>query len=191
MPLMDNALTTLEEAKAYIKESDPSIDATIEFLINAASAAIENYCYRKFAEASYADEEYDGTGIRNLYLKNYPVQSITEIKVDDVILSATEYKVRKESGTVVRPKSRWQEGILNLKVSYIAGYVTPEQVAKDATKTRTLPFDLELTCKHLVMFYYKTDIADFSRTFADGMVIRPEAWPGQVRALLSTYRAVV
>ncbi|MFC4768738.1 head-tail connector protein [Effusibacillus consociatus] len=180
MPLNANALTDLASTKSYldIDTTDTSKDSIIEFLINAASEAIEKYCRRKMKQATYTDEEYDGTGSQNLYLKQYPISSITSIKIDDVVVAATEYKTRKESGIVVRMNAMWDKGILNLKVTYQAGYAA-------------IPSDVELACKHLVKFYFKTEIADFSTTFGEGFVMRPEDWPRQVKALLSPHRKVL
>lgn len=180
MTLGSNALTSLDAAKAYAKipADDTSMDALFEALINAASTAIDGYCRRNLKEQVYTDLEFDGSGSRNLLLGQYPISTISAVKIDDVLVDATEYKVRKEIGTLVRLNFCWPEGIMNLKVSFTAGYTD-------------VPADLELACKHLVLFYYKTDIADFSRTFGEGFVMRPEAFPVQVRAILDPYRKVL
>lgn len=180
MPLNDNALTSLVAVKEYLKidDTDTSKDALLEGLINAGSNIIENYCKRSFKEQTYTDEEYDGTGTKNLPLNNFPVSTITSIKIDGVLIDVTEYKTRLSSGIVVRLDSTWPEGIMNIKVSYTAGYAS-------------VPPDIELAAKHLVMFFYKMDVADFSRTFGDGIVMRPEAIPPQIRVLLGPYRRVL
>lgn len=178
MALLANALTTLDDVKEYLKIdlTDKNQDALLESLIDASSNAIENYCNRKLKEQSFIDE-YDGTGSSNLFLEQLNLSSITSISVDGTAVDSSEYKFRK-NGIAVRLNSVWPKGILNITVEYKAGYAT-------------IPADLELACKHLVNFYYKTEIADFSRTFGDGMVIRPEAWPIQVKALLSPYKKVL
>ncbi|MDC3414270.1 head-tail connector protein [Terrihalobacillus insolitus] len=185
-------LTTLSDVKEYL-QIDSTItdqDSVLTSLIKATSQAMENYCKRKL-EKDTVIEEYDGTNSVNLYLKNFPIESITEITVDGVLVDSTTYKVRKGEGIVVRTDGHWPHGILNIQATYETGYVTPDQVNADSTLTRTLPYDLELACKHLVMFYYKTDISDFSSTFGEGVVMRPQAWPSQVRALLSAYKKVL
>lgn len=178
MPLSPNALTTLSAAKDYLKITDDSQGEIIESLINAVSHQIERYCRRNLKERVYIDEEYDGTNSANLLLGQYPVSSISSVKIDDVIIDASEYKIRKNMGSLVRLNSNWPNGVLNIKVSYTAGY-------------NPVPEDLELACKHMVMFYYKTDISNFSRTFGEGFVVRPEAFPPQVRMLLDGYRKVL
>lgn len=180
MPLAANALTDVPKAKGYcgIDAAETSLDTLIESLINASSNAMENFCNRILKAQDIIDEEYDGTGSANLMLNQLNINSITSVKVDDVLVDASEYKLRKGSGIIVRLKSSWPKDVLNVKVTYNAGFVA-------------VPADLELACKHLVKFYYKTDIADFSRTFGEGLVMSPEAWPRQVRALLSAYKKVL
>jgi uncharacterized phiE125 gp8 family phage protein len=178
MPLNPNALTTLQSAKEYLKITDISEDTLIESLINSASEQIEKFCKRKLKEKTYSDEEYDGTCRTNLLLNQFPVFSVSSVKIDDVLIDSSEYKVRKETGSLIRVNSIWPEGFMNIKVSFVAGY-------------NPVPSDLELACKHLVMFYYKTDISNFSRTFGEGFVLRPDAMPRQVQMLLAPYRKVM
>jgi uncharacterized phiE125 gp8 family phage protein len=175
MPLNPNALTTLAEAKAYLRITETSEDSLIESLINAVSDQIENYCRRKLKEQTYTDEEYDGTNSASLLLSQFPVSSITSVKIDDVLIDSSEYKLRKSTGILIRKNSTWPKDIMNIKVTYVSGY-------------NPVPSDLELACKHMVMFYYKTDISNFSKTFGEGFMIRPEAFPPQVRMLLDGYR---
>lgn len=179
MPLADNALTTLEAVKSYLKIPLGTLvdDEKLELLINSCSTAIENYCGRKFKEQDF-EEEHDGTGKRYILLEQYPVKSIDSIKVDDEVLDPSEYKVKKTNGTLIRIKNVWPIGDINITVSYRAGLAD-------------VPADLELACKHLAMSYFKADVANFSTTFTDGYVFRPEALPAQVKALIAPYKKVV
>ncbi|WP_141434387.1 head-tail connector protein [Bacillus sp. 03113] len=180
MPVASNALTTLESVKNYLKigTEQTSEDSMLEGLINSASSAIENYCERKFKEQTYIDEEYDGGGSKYLHLKQYPVKEIISVAIDETSLDVADYKVKKSNGTLIRKNSVWPEGDINILVSYIAGF-------------SEIPNDLELACKHLVMSYFKSDIASFSTTFQEGFVFRPEALPSQVKALVGPYKKVM
>jgi uncharacterized phiE125 gp8 family phage protein len=179
MPLAPNALTSLEAVKAYLKINltETNDDALLEDLINASSSAIENYCKRNFIEQDYVDEEYDGNGLSGLYLRQYPVKAITSVSIEELTLSATDYKCKKSIGKLIRKNCRWPEGEINILVSYTAGY-------------SKIPADLELACKHLVMSYFKSDVASFSTTFQEGIVFRPEALPSQVKVLVQPYKKV-
>lgn len=171
-------LTTLAAVKAYLKIDSAVDDTLLTDLINASSNQIEGYCKRKFTEQTYTDEEYDGNGMKYLYLQNYPVSSIASITVDDISLTSEEFKVKKKDGTVIRINSLWSKGDINVLVTYTAGYTV-------------IPKDLELACKHLVMSYFKSDVASFSTTFSEGFVFRPEALPAQVKALVAPYKKVM
>jgi uncharacterized phiE125 gp8 family phage protein len=175
---MTNSLTTLSDAKEYLRITDNNQDSLISSLILAVSGQIEGYCRRNLTERTYTDEEFDGTGGSRLLLGQYPVSQITSVKIDDVEVDPSEYKIRKGIGSLIRVKSIWPKGFLNIKVSFQAGY-------------SEVPADLNLACKHLVMFYYKTDVANFSRTFGEGFVLRPEALPPQIKMLLTPYRKVL
>ncbi len=177
MPLAPNALTNLEAVKTYLKITETVDDTLLEELINGSSYAIESYCERKFKQQTYTDEEYDGSGLKYLLLKQYPVQSVQSVTEDDTPITADEYKVKKSDGTLIRVNSIWPKGDINILVTYTAGYAE-------------IPYDLELACKHLVMSYFKSDIASFSTTFQEGLVFRPEALPAQVKALVAPYKKV-
>lgn len=178
MPLKSNALTTLSAVKSYLKITSDTDNSLLEDLINASSNAIEKYCNRQFKEQLYTDEEYDGNGLSGLYLRQYPVKEITSVTVEDELLLTTDYKFKKENGKLIRKNFIWPKGEINILVTYTAGF-------------SEIPSDLELACKHLVMSYFKSDIASFSTTFQEGFVFRPEALPSQVKALVSPYKKVM
>jgi hypothetical protein len=180
MHLAENALTTLKGAKSIldIPPEQTSDDEDIISLINASSTQIEGYCERSFKEKTYTDEEYDGNGCSGLYLRQYPVKSITSVSVNEKALSSSEYKCKKSNGKLIRNNSRWPTGEINILVTYTAGFTV-------------IPSDLELACKLLVKTYFKSDMASFSTTFQEGMVFRPEALPAKIKVLLSPYKKVM
>lgn len=173
-------LTTLEAVKSYLKIdlSQTVDDARLEDLIDACSSAIEDYCERKFTEHTYTADEYDGTGTKYILLQQFPVKSISSVAVDGTVLDSSEYKVKKTNGTLIRVNSIWPRGDINITVTYTAGL-------------SVIPAPLELACKHFVMSFFKSDVASFSTTFAEGFVFRPEALPAQVKALVAPYKKVV
>lgn len=179
MPLAPNALTTLEAVKSYLKIPFESTtdDQNLEDLINSCSAAIESYCGRKFKVQIITDEEYDGNGRKHILLEQYPVKTIESVKIDDTILDSSSYKVKKKNGMLIH-HHKWPEGDINIAVTYVAGF-------------DEIPADLELACRHFVMSFFKADVANFSTTFSEGFVFRPEALPSQVKALIAPYKKVV
>jgi len=201
MPLSSHALTTLAEAKTYLKLNVTDYDSTIERLINAASEAIEKYCNRHFEKAIYT-EWYKGHGRQLLLLNQFPIVSVTSVTIDGSAYTEGEdndFTIDSEAGMLFRavgwPGNRYYGGLTqdpmarrrNIKVVYEAGYVLPKDVSPETP--RTLPYDLEQACLLLVHFYYKRDIASFGTTFIEnGAILRPDAWPRQVRFLLEPYR---
>jgi len=172
-------LTSLADVKEYLKINTDSVDdALLSSLLLACSEAIESHCERKFTQTTYESEEYDGTGTKYLLLSQFPVQTIGFVEENGVRLDASQYKVSKKTGTLIKVNGQWLKGDINIVVSYTAGYTE-------------IPHAVQLACKHLVMSYFKSDIATFSTTFQDGMVFRADAMPAQVKMLLAPYKKVV
>lgn len=190
MTLADNALTTIEAVKSYLKNDSTYDDARIEMLINACSSAIENYCRRNFKVATYTDEEYDGNNNRYISLYNYPIVSVDSVSINDSVIPQEEYIVKKKIGVLARKYNNtvtgitynryvpiWVKGDCNIKVTYTAGY-------------DVIPPDLEQACILYVMSFYKSDVANFSTTFTDGFVFKTDAIPVQVKLMLQPYMKV-
>jgi hypothetical protein len=168
-----NALTTLEAVKQYVRVATTTDDDLIIQLINACSSAIENYCRRKFKGQTFT-EDYDGTNHKYINLKNYPVSAVSTVSVDGTALNASGYVCKKETGVLVRKGGKWNEGDVNVTVTYTAGFAT-------------IPDDLELACKIYVNSIYKADVQSFSTTFNEGFVFRADSIPVQVKFMLQPY----
>jgi uncharacterized phiE125 gp8 family phage protein len=178
-----NALVSIDTVRRLVLDDpdDVSKDDVLTELINGCTGAIEDFCGRKFKQRTYTDEQYSGSGGKVLYLKQYPVSSVTSVRVlDDDDNEETIEVTRKdlEAGMLYSPNSYWPKGDMNILASYTAGY-------------GTIPSNLSLACALLVEFYYKLSVADFSSVFGEGNVtIRPEAFPGKVKSLIGPYKRV-
>ncbi|VTS05305.1 head-tail connector protein [Tuwongella immobilis] len=76
-------LISLAEVKTRLGGGD-TLDAEEDkllALIEAASAAVETFCHRKFESASYT-EYLDGNGRSDLVLRNRPVLNIASVRID-------------------------------------------------------------------------------------------------------------
>ena len=131
MALESNALCTLEDVKNVlnITGSTELSDTLIENLINRLSTAMESYCDKTFASATYTEYQ-DGSGADTLFLDNYPITSITSINQDSdwtwaasTVVTGTAYRVMYNS--IVVNSTKWTAGRQNIKVVYVAGYATP------------------------------------------------------------------
>ncbi len=128
-------LCSVSDAKQYLGITDTSRDALLGALVDAASEAIENFCRRRFATAQYT-EYHDGGDSAILLLDHCPVQSVSEIHVDEdhdfenaVPIDVNDYVLYSEEGLVVRIAGLFGAGARNVRVIYTAGYAqTPRDV---------------------------------------------------------------
>lgn len=149
--LLSYALTT----KADVKESlgiasgDTSKDNLIIRKINQATRAIEAYCGRRFASTTYTDEEYAGTGIDELILRQRPITNLANLDIRNTALNDNNWETI-ESDLYFLDNSG-SSGVLNLmfnawgkwnryRVTYTAGYTT-------------IPEDLAEACVSLACYY--------------------------------------
>jgi len=103
-------LATLEETKLFLGITDSSRDSLLEMLIGIATDYIEGETGRTFASTEYTNEEYDGTGMNQISLRNYPVISFSKLEVNNTAnntdswseISDTDYWVDNQSGIITK-----------------------------------------------------------------------------------------
>ncbi|MBO8169966.1 MAG: phage gp6-like head-tail connector protein [Thermoanaerobacteraceae bacterium] len=165
-------LTTLGKVKEYLEidQTDTSKDSILERLISSASATIENRLRRKIPVADYTEKFYGKH--TKLFPRQYPIISVASLTFEGEPL--TDYKIRE---TYIDLNGEYDG---EFELSYRAGY-------------ETIPEDLEQACIMLVDYYYKTDISNYTRTFAEtgALLSKPVAMPAHVRVLIDPYRKVV
>lgn len=142
--LAANALTTLADVKETmgVASSDHSYDNLIIRKINQVTAQFEKYCGRRFKEATYTDEGYNGTGTDQIVLKNYPITSTVAFSLgnrdnslnenDWETVDTNRYFANNSSGVIDLTFTagggwgRW-------RATYSAGYATiPDDLAEAA-----------------------------------------------------------
>jgi len=130
------ALTTLDDVLKYrlgngeVLKTTPDQNDVLKSIIDSISTSIEKYCSRTFLSTSYT-EYYNGDGRSILYLKNYPIISITSIHEDDnwvwdssTLISTSYYRTFDDLGIIFKDGTRLDTGRLNIKVVYVAGFTT-------------------------------------------------------------------
>jgi hypothetical protein len=148
--LLSYALTDVASVKESlgIASSVTTYDNLITRKINQATLAIENYCGRRFASTVYTDEDYNGTQIDQIVLKNRPVIGTPVLEVRDTTLNEDDFTTVEATLLFTNANA----GILDLdfraigrwrryRVTYTAGYTT-------------IPEDLAEACVSLACFYY-------------------------------------
>jgi len=143
---------------------DYSKDKLLERNINSVSSMVSKYCNRNFIADTYT-EYYKGSGRQRLILNQYPVNTITSVKVDSAALTAgTDYVTADQTyldqGIIFKNNGWTWFGYLtglvgeptapvdNIEVVYSAGYTLEPEAS------RTLPYDLEDACISMVADLY-------------------------------------
>jgi len=99
------SLDTLANVKTRLGVTGNADDALLTLLMNAADKWVGNHCGRDFGGGTYT--EYHPGGSEFVHLKNFPVQSVTSVKVDpayafgaDTLVPSTSYVVHTERGVI-------------------------------------------------------------------------------------------
>lgn len=145
MNLSPGALTTLETVKAHlgIASGETASDNRLIFLVNGFSELFQNYTGRKFAKGTFT-EKLDGDCSEKIYLQTLPILSVSEIKLNGIVVSAGGYVVYGDEGSVFYKNGVWPEGNQNIEVTFTGGYILPKDESEE--HPRTLPFDIEMAC---------------------------------------------
>jgi hypothetical protein len=124
-----NALCSVADVK-YVwgrAQADLGHDDRIQTLINLLSGRIEDWCGRKFKEATYTAEAYDGDGEMILPLKQYPITELTDVTIDGVEVDTDDvnaFKLYADEGFLWYAPCWSAAYPLGIKVTYKAGYAT-------------------------------------------------------------------
>ena len=165
MAIIDG-LTTLASVKAELNISDTSQDTLLEALINANSGLIQNYCKRVFKKTTHSIEPYAVNNMLNLYLNEYPIQSVSEVKLagaalilnDGYFLSGEDAlagRLYRIQGWAARYLTRGTfpdvfAGMRDITVSYISGYLLPADLGYVAGAADSLPLAIQYACNRAV-----------------------------------------
>ena len=118
----DKILTTVvkvQNALAHSQATETDI-ILIGRLIKQVGKVAESFCNRYFLYGEYT-EVFDGDSRKKLYLKGYPVLSITSLKIDDVEISSDDYQINKDLGEIYYSEG-FRKGYQNVEVVYKTGY---------------------------------------------------------------------
>src|SRR5947208_3669393 len=99
------SLDTLANVKSRLGITTSADDALLTLLMSSADQWISNYCGRDFGGGTYT--EYHPGGSEFVHLRNFPVESVTTVKLDpgylfgpNTTLSPTAYVVHNERGVI-------------------------------------------------------------------------------------------
>lgn len=182
-------LTTLANLKAYAPGLDPAAaggDTTFDELLGRLITAVSDQ-FRAEAgtnpkQTSYV-ETRNGHGQAGMTLLNFPVISVSSVKVDGATIPARVAVT--DSGWVLGPGGRLElvgyrftEGVANVEVTYSAGYATiPGDIEQAVVKMVALQF-----ADRKRIGVASSSQAGISTSFGDGPVLA--YW----RAVVDSYR---
>ena len=119
------SFTTVESVRLFMSRDTFTVEeiAQIEALITQIDDVIENYCGWKMLARDYVNERYDGTGISELDLKVYPINSLTKVVVDGTDVTSQIELIENDGLLIYTDRTTvFTAGRYNVKVDCNAGY---------------------------------------------------------------------
>ncbi len=123
------ALITKEQVKTELTIEGTSADTIIDSLIDRIQSLWDTETNRTWEQTTFT-EYYSSEESDTVFLKNYPVSSITTIHDDpdwvygsDTLVSSDDYTYDEKDG-IVYYNGDFFTGRNNIKVVYVAGYLT-------------------------------------------------------------------
>jgi len=126
-----NALTTLVATKVWVAIASgvTTFDALIEIYIDAVCAQFNNYT-KRLLKSRTLTEYYEGNGTPDLYVRQYPITSITSIHIDNdraygaaTLIDPTKY-VLYDDGKIHLDQNTFSAAAKANKIVYVAGHTT-------------------------------------------------------------------
>jgi hypothetical protein len=141
-----------------------------------------------FREATYTNEYLSGDGTPFLYLKNYPITSITSLTLFDRYAAADvqtftadrDYYLDDETGRIVAASGCFTEGRKNYRCTYVGGY-------------STIPEDLKVLCMNLISYWInkKGNAGIESQTIGKYSATYKTALPEEILSSISLFTRMV
>jgi Phage gp6-like head-tail connector protein len=203
------ALDTLANVKSRLGITTSADDTLIGLLQDSADKAVANYCNRDFEGGSFTEEHPGGSEF--VHVRNFPVDTVTSVKVDasrqfgaETVVPAADYVVHLERGVIQSVAGpflpRDKPGLVNAEVRTWSRGPRVVQVVY-ATATSAVPNDVKEAYARLVGHWYrkvKTEAAaNFQNVqqqkYGDTFVIfggsgSTGGLPDEVMELLAPYR---
>ena len=176
-----------EDAKEYlsIDNSVTTDDDLLDKLVKSATKFIKVQTRRELIEATY-QEVIDGEDNAVLFLSEYPINSVTNIKITDVTVYENDesqdystFYIYNDT-SMIRRSSVFPDGFLNIEVNYTAGW-----------SQENLPEDLTQATKELVSFKFnnKDFVGLESHSLGDeDLTFKRKDIPEEMLAVIDSYR---
>ena len=120
------AYPDLADVKTYLGVEDTDDDVRIAQIMVWTQSLIEYYLGRNLVSATYTQPAYKPK-TELLQLRNYPVDSITSITIDDEVKTVSDFHLELLTGTVY---GDFIEGVI-VSIVYVGGYATTPSIVED------------------------------------------------------------
>jgi uncharacterized phiE125 gp8 family phage protein len=151
-----STIVTLVEMRSFLNlpTAQTGKDSLLIDLLDSYNAEMELYLGVTMINSTYT-ETYDGNDTDSLFLKHYPIVSVTSLTIDDTAqVLNTDYYIHGEEGYIKLEDDTFGDELNGVDIVYVAGHGTSRanvsNVLKNALKT-------------WVMRVVKAEIIDFRR----------------------------
>jgi hypothetical protein len=203
------SLDTLANVKSRLGVTGTDDDSLLTLLQGSADQCVANHCGRDFEGGTFTEHHPGGSEF--VHLRNYPVASVTSVKVDpaygfgaETVVPSTSYVVHTERGVIQSLAGpllpRAGAGLVNADLHFWTGGPRVMQVVY-STATGAVPDDVKEAYARLIGHWYrrvKTEVAanhqnvaqqKYGDTFLIYQSGNQGAIPEDVAGLLAPYRA--
>ena len=176
-------IVTLAEMRSFLNIPDAQTgkDSLLIDLLDSYNAEMELYLGVTMINSTYT-ETYDGNGTDSLFLKHYPIVSVTTLTIDDTAFTEnTDFYVHGEEGYIKLDDDTFTVDLNNVDIVYKAGHgaarTNVSNVLKNALKT-------------WVMRVFKAEVIDFSQRFDESSLanIKSQMMPWDIKQKLDYFR---
>ena len=130
--------------------------------LDSACESVRTYLGQVVNKITDDVEIHSGSIRKKLRLRQRPVRSVAEVKVDDVVLDATTYKVRGH--VITLPDDTWASGNDNVAVKYTHGWDVAEPTSFP------VPADIRLVALLIARRVYQA--VGYTQTGSAGTIIK-------------------
>lgn len=191
-------MTIISNSSAFLLDLDyTNLDTDEKALIDALIAVANDYLETKefnrtFSATDYTDESHDGNGWEFFFVKNPPINSLTNVKIvtyysdaEEVVTYTSGALLYQASSGIVQFRNRgciWPCGFQNIRVTYNGGFTTvPPAIEQIAANFVLQNFDPRLVVESL----QKERIGDY---FYDLGISYFDKLPTSIKKMMSRYK---
>ena len=201
-PVVSSTFATVTDVEEFLQveiSADATKNAACVRALEAATAAIRNYCHQYLSEVEDEEITLDSKGGTKVFLPELPVTDVAEVVEDGETLvegADDDYQVG-DHGVLHRVSGNWVAGIGILEVTYTHGYdVIPDDIVDVCTRAaaRAYQAGLQSAATGGVPGVSNLQLGDFAAGFQSsvgGGVSEPAGVASTARMLLLSEKDIL